>query len=115
MRPPQLHVFTRRAPGARADAYPQGCAAGCHSGAGAANIVSGAYLARQAPEGRVPVERGATPTEETPEKAARTMKASDIMGMINLVCMAGVIGVTALLNMKAGTSSKWAAVTRFLP
>ena len=43
------------------------------------------------------------------------MNALDIMGMINLVRMAGVSGVTALLNMKAGTSSKWSLVTRFLP
>jgi hypothetical protein len=82
---------------------------------GAANIASGAYLASQAPEGRVPVETGTTPTSDTPEKAAKTMKALDILGMINLVCMAGVIGVTALLNMKAGTSTKWAVVSRFLP
>ncbi|MDY7226344.1 hypothetical protein [Hyalangium rubrum] len=82
---------------------------------GAANIASGIYLANQAPEGRVPAETGNMPTAETPENAAKTMKALDILGMINLVCMAGVIGVTALLNMKAGSSSKWALVTKFLP
>ncbi len=82
---------------------------------GAANIVSGIYLANQAPEGRVPAETGNTPTAETPPAAAKTMKAIDIMGMINIVAMAGVIGITALLNMKAGSSSKWSLVTRFLP
>ncbi|HLL01110.1 MAG TPA: hypothetical protein VK539_11020 [Myxococcaceae bacterium] len=82
---------------------------------GAANIASGIYLANQAPEGRVPAETGNTPTAETPEAAAKAMKAIDIMGMINLVCMAGVIGVTAVLNMRAGASSKWSLVARFLP
>ncbi|ADO76037.1 hypothetical protein [Stigmatella aurantiaca] len=82
---------------------------------GAANIASGAYLATQAPDARVPVETGNTPTVDTPENAAKAMKAIDVMSIINLACMAGVIGVTALLNMRAGASSKWSLVSRFLP
>jgi hypothetical protein len=102
-------------PGTRALVITKDVLLGASVALGAANIVSGTYLAAQAPEGRVPVEMGNTPTAETPEKAAKTMKAINILGMINLVCMAGVIGVTALLNMKAGSSTKWAAVSRFLP
>ena len=43
------------------------------------------------------------------------MKAPDALRMIYLVCRAGASGFAALLKMKAGTSTRWAAVTRFLP
>jgi hypothetical protein len=82
---------------------------------GAANIFGGAYLAKQAPEGAVPAETGLTPTDETPEAAATTMKALDIMGIINIAAMAGVIAITAILDMRAGASHRWSLVTRFLP
>lgn len=82
---------------------------------GAANILGGASLAKQAPEGAVPVETGLKPTVRTPEKAARTMQALDVGGVVNLFTLAGVIGVTALLNMRAGRSWRWAGVSRFLP
>ncbi|RYZ33277.1 MAG: hypothetical protein EOO71_42365 [Myxococcaceae bacterium] len=81
----------------------------------AANIFGGAYLAKQAPEGAVPVESGLTPTVGTPEKAAKTMRALDAGGIANLAAMAGVIGITAILNMRAGASSRWSLVARFLP
>ncbi|RKG76502.1 hypothetical protein [Corallococcus terminator] len=82
---------------------------------GAANILGGAFLAKQAPEGAVPAETGLTPTAGTPESAAKTMKALDVGGIVNIVTMAGVIAVTAILNMRAGTSSRWSLVSRFLP
>lgn len=82
---------------------------------GAANIFSGASLAAQAPEGAVPAETGVSPSAETPPKARKLMKAIDVMGIVNLAAMAGVIGVTALLNMRAGASSKWSVIARFLP
>ncbi|RKG99366.1 hypothetical protein D7V97_31760 [Corallococcus sp. CA053C] len=82
---------------------------------GAANIFGGAFLARQAPEGAVPAETGLTPTANTPETAAKTMKAMDVGGIVNLATMAGVIAITAILNMRAGASSRWSLVSRFLP
>jgi hypothetical protein len=82
---------------------------------GAANIFSGASLAAQAPDGAVPTEDGDTPSIETPSKARKLMKAIDVMGIVNIAAMAGVIGITALLNMRAGASTKWSAVARFLP
>lgn len=82
---------------------------------GVANIVGGGMLAKQAPDGAVPSETGLTPTDNTPEKAARMMRFLNINGILNIACMAGVIGVTALLNMRAGASSKWSALSRFLP
>lgn len=82
---------------------------------GAANIFTGAFLAKQAPEGAVPSLSGNTPTANTPEPAVKAMRAINVMGIANLVAMAGVIGLTAVLNMKAGTSNKWSVLARFLP
>jgi len=82
---------------------------------GAANIVTGAFLAKQAPEGAVPEATGNTPTASTPQRAATAMRAINAMGIANLACMAGVIALTAVLNMKAGTSSRWSVLARFLP
>jgi len=82
---------------------------------GAANIFTGAFLAKQAPEGAVPEATGNTPTASTPQKAAAAMRAINAMGIANLACMAGVIALTAVLNMKAGTSSRWSVLARFLP
>lgn len=82
---------------------------------GAANIAAGAALAAQAPGGAVPMASGNEPTTTTPKKAAVLQKFVSVLGVVNLGCIAGVIGVTALLNMKAGTSTRWAAVSRLLP
>lgn len=82
---------------------------------GAANIIGGGILAKQAPEGAVPSETGLTPAENTPEKAVRVMRFLNVAGVLNIACMAGIIGVTAILNMKAGASHKWSALARFLP
>lgn len=82
---------------------------------GAANIVSGAMLAKQAPDGAVPSETGLKPADNTPGKAASLMRFINVAGVLNLACMAGVIGVTALLNMKAGVSGRWSVLSRFLP
>jgi hypothetical protein len=48
----------------------------------------------------------------TPRRAAKLLK---VMGPINIGLVAGVIGVTAVLGMKAGRSARWAVVSRFLP
>ncbi|MBF5045230.1 hypothetical protein FGE12_22690 [Aggregicoccus sp. 17bor-14] len=82
---------------------------------GAANIFTGAFLAKQAPEGAVPSASGNTPTANTPEPAVKAMRAINLMGIANLATMAGVIALTAVLNMKAGTSNKWSVLARFLP
>jgi hypothetical protein len=82
---------------------------------GAANIFTGAFLAKQAPDGAVPQATGNTPTANTPQKAATAMRAINAMGLANLACMAGVIALTAVLNMKAGASGRWSVLARFLP
>jgi hypothetical protein len=82
---------------------------------GAANILSGRALGAQAPDGAVPVESGNVPSENTPPKAKALQGLLGVMGPINLICTAGVIGITAVLAMKSGRSSKWSFVSRLLP
>jgi hypothetical protein len=51
---------------------------------GVVNGVLGAALARQAPEGAVPVETGVKPAPETPTNAARIARALNVMGTLNI-------------------------------
>ncbi|MDI1445613.1 hypothetical protein [Polyangium sp. 6x1] len=82
---------------------------------GAANILSGQELGKQAPEGAVPVQSGNEPSARTPEKARGLLRFVNVMGPINLACTAGVIGITAMLAMKSGQSTKWSFLSRLLP
>lgn len=82
---------------------------------GAANIGTGVFLAKQAPEGAVPMEMGNTPSARTPEAAAKAQRAINAMSIVNLACMAGVIALTAVLNNRAAASSKWTLLSRLLP
>ena len=43
------------------------------------------------------------------------LKASGHMGRINIFAGAAIIALTAVLNIKAGRSAKWSALSRFLP
>jgi len=82
---------------------------------GAANILSGRALGDQAPDHAVPVKSGDEPSARTPEKAKGLMRFLSVMGPVNLACTAGVIGVTAMLAMKSGQSTKWSFLSRLLP
>jgi hypothetical protein len=82
---------------------------------GIANMVSGRELAEQAPGGAVPVAEGSEPSPRTPRRAARLQRLMNVIGPLNIGLTAGVIGVTTLLAMKSGRSSKWSLVSRLLP
>ena len=43
------------------------------------------------------------------------MRFLGVMGPVNLACTAGVIGITAILAMKSGQSTKWSFLSRLLP
>lgn len=67
---------------------------------GAANIVASRVLSRSTRRG------------ESAEGAATLLK---VLGPINTGLVAGVIGITAVLGMKAGKSTRWSALSRLLP
>ncbi len=81
----------------------------------AANMLSGRVMSEQAPDKAVPVADGDQPSPRTPPKAAKMQRFLDVVGPLNIVLTAGVIGVTTILAMKSGRSTKWSFVSRLLP
>jgi hypothetical protein len=46
----------------------------------------------------VPIERGTTPAEETPKRAARAQRALGALGIANIASGVGLVVVNALLS-----------------
>ena len=68
---------------------------------GAASGVAGAGLAKQMPDGAVPIETGTGPAPETPEAAARLQRVISVMSILNIVsgvALVAVNGVMAQIN-----------------
>jgi hypothetical protein len=63
----------------------------------------------------VPIESGTEPAPETPEEAAGLLRTVNQLGNLNIVLVAAIIAVTTILSQKAGQSTRWSAVSRFLP
>ncbi len=64
---------------------------------GIVNGVQGARLARQSPDGAVPVETGTKPALETPPEAARIQRSLEVLGNVNTGVGAALIAVNAVL------------------
>jgi hypothetical protein len=65
---------------------------------GVASAVEGARLASVEPEGAVPIERGTTPAEETPKRAARIQRMLGALGVANIASGVGLVVVNALMS-----------------
>src|SRR5215203_2786504 len=65
------------------------------------SAIAGRRIARQAPEGATPVESGAEPGPETPEKAARSQRLSAFLGAATVALVAGVLGLSSALEVRA--------------
>lgn len=85
------------------------------AGTGLASMLSGLSLSRQAPEGATPIDSGTTPAPEMSDEAARLLRRVNILGNVNVAVLGSVIAVSTILSMKAGESTRWAAVSRLLP
>jgi hypothetical protein len=80
---------------------------------GIANGVQGARLARQAPDGAVPVETGTKPSTETPAKAARIQRSLGVLGNLNIAAGVALIAVNAVLaQINHSHPAKRRALTR---
>ncbi len=64
---------------------------------GVANFVQGARLAKQAPDGAVPVETGTKPAADTPQKASRIQRSIGVLGNLNILSGAALVGVNGAL------------------
>ena len=83
--------------------------------AGIGNMIAGTMFAKQAPAARVPIETGMTRHALTPPRAASLQRVTTTLGFVQGLASAGVIGITALLNFRAGKSRRWARFARVLP
>jgi uncharacterized membrane protein len=71
-----------------------------------ASAIAGRRIARQAPEGATPVESGAEPAPETPDEAARSQHLSAFLGAATVALVAGVLGLSSALEVRAVERSK---------
>ena len=71
-----------------------------------ASAIAGRRIARQAPEGDTPVESGAEPASETPQEAARSQRLSAFLGAATVALVAGVLGLSSALEVRAVETSK---------
>ena len=71
-----------------------------------ASAIAGRRIARQAPEGDTPVESGAEPASETPQEAARSQRLSAFLGAATVALVAGVLGLSPALEVRAVETSK---------
>jgi hypothetical protein len=64
---------------------------------GIANGVQGARLARQAPDGAVPVQTGTKPAADTPPEAAGIQRRIAVLGNLNIASGVALVAVNAVL------------------
>jgi uncharacterized membrane protein len=64
---------------------------------GLANAIQGARLAKQAPDGAVPVETGTKAAPETPPQAARIQKSLALLGNLNIGIGVALVATNAVL------------------
>lgn len=65
---------------------------------GIANGIQGARLARQAPDGAVPIKSGTEPAPETPETAASIQRSLGVLGNANIGVGIALVAVNAVLS-----------------
>ena len=73
-----------------------------------ASAIAGMRIARQAPEGATPVESGTEPAPETPEEAAQSQRLSAFLGSTTVALVAGVLGLSSALEVRAVKKSQGA-------
>jgi len=64
---------------------------------GVANGIQGGRLAKQAPDGAVPIESGTQPATETPRQAATIQKSLGVLGNLNILLGVALVVVNAIL------------------
>jgi hypothetical protein len=80
---------------------------------GIANGVQGARLARQAPDGAVPVQTGTKPAADTPPEAAAIQRRIAVLGNLNIASGVALVAVNAVLaQMNHSRPAKRRALAR---
>ena len=90
----------------------------------AKDILVGAYVAtgvatnvigRMASDNAESAGKSVGSYAQVDDPKAAALKVVSILGRVNLIAAAGIIAVTAILNVKAGRSHKWALISKLLP
>ena len=71
-----------------------------------ASAIAGRRIDRQTPEGDTSVESGAEPAPETPEEAARSQRLSAFLGAATVALVAGILGLSSALEVRAVENSQ---------
>jgi hypothetical protein len=79
-----------------------------------ASAIVGMRIARQAAEGDTPVESGTEPAPEAPEEAARSQRLSAFLGTATIALVAGVLGLSSALEVRAVERIKKGILSRLL-
>ena len=82
---------------------------------GLVNLIGGGFLAKRALQDGIPMESGSKAADEAPADVKSTTKLVNWLGVFNLACMAGIIGVSTWLDNEAQASSKWKFIANVLP
>jgi hypothetical protein len=82
---------------------------------GLVNLIGGGFLARRALGEGIPMESGSKAAEEAPQDVKSTTRLVNWLGVFNLACMAGLIGVSTWLDNTAQASARWRLIARALP
>ena len=99
---------------ARAAVVAKDALIGIHAATLLGTLGLGAYIGSGS-AGLVPVQEGHVPSVETPPEKAKAIRALRVLSTVNLVAMAGIIGLTTFLNQRAASSWKWRALSAVLP
>jgi hypothetical protein len=74
------------------------------------------YALSEAQDGHAPpMEMGDVAAEEASVQAHKLQRTSSILGTVNLAAGVALIGLTAVLAMKAGRSTRWSFLSSILP
>jgi hypothetical protein len=99
---------------ARAAVIAKDVLVGVSAAATVGSMALGSYLGSGS-QGYVPVEEGGVPSQDTPPEKAKALKALRAISTVNVIAMAGVIGLTTFLNHRAASSARWKVLSKLLP
>jgi uncharacterized membrane protein len=75
--------------------------------------IAGRMMSAPEPRG-VPMASGDDLAQDAPEQSKKLHPVVNALGIANILCAAGVAGITTVLAMRAGQSHRWSFVSHFL-
>ena len=82
---------------------------------GAVSLLSGGFLAKRSLKDGIAMDSGYKAAPEAPQDVKNATRIVNGAGLISLIAMAGLIGVSTWLDNHASTSARWNLLARILP